>query len=278
MEVRFLPLAVMLFAYTSVRQLPVASQSDHELTRLARLAILHLTWSPTPPAPFPLKPVERLAEATAPDGSVLTLFRHDGAYQLRVNGVELMSTRKSHSEERLAELACAHLAGQDEAAILIGGLGFGFTLRAALRLLEPDARVVVAELVPEVIAWNRHAEYALAGEALLDRRVDLRQADVAQVLRASPATFDAIMLDVDNGAESLTTKGNDELYREAGVRMAMAALRPGGRLAYWSADRDPQFVKTLQRVGLTVDEQRVRAHATSGAFYTLLIAHKRQRP
>jgi spermidine synthase len=225
-----------------------------------------------------VKPVERLAEATAPDGSVLILYRHDGDYQLRVNGVELMSTRKSQSEERLAELGCAHLVEQPEARVLIGGLGFGFTLKAALRILPPDARIVVAELVAEVIAWNRNPGYALAGDAMRDPRVEVRNADVAQVLRTSAAAFDAILLDVDNGAQSLTTKGNEELYREAGVRAAMAALRPGGRLAYWSAEKDPRFRKTLQRVGLTVDEQHVRAHESSGAFYTLLIAHRRQRP
>ncbi len=224
-----------------------------------------------------MKPVERLETATAPDGSALTLYRHDGDYQLRVNGVELMSTRKSHSEERLAELACSHLAAEDAPCVLIGGLGFGFTLRAALQALPAGAKVIVAELVPEIITWNRNPQYALAGESLRDPRVEVRLADVGQELRTHPAAFDAIMLDVDNGAASLTTKGNEELYREAGVRSAMTALRPGGRLAYWSAEPDRQFVRTLQRVGLTVDEHRERAHITSGALCTLLVAYRRER-
>ena len=218
-----------------------------------------------------MKPTETLATATAPDGSRLTLYRHDGTYLLVVDGVELMSTRRVHSEVRLAELVCTQLRSASGASVLIGGLGFGATLAAALRLLPTDASVTVAELVGDVIAWNRNPDWALAGEALTDPRVTVLHADVAQVLRANPATYDAIMMDVDNGAESFTTGSNRKLYGEAGIRAAIAALRPGGSVAYWSVDTEPAFVKALRRAGLTVSVHRIRSHATSGGFNCVIV-------
>ena len=219
-----------------------------------------------------MKRNERLGEATAPDGTVLTLYRHDGNYVIRVGGAELMSTRRFHSEEQLAERVCRPLEHTGGARVLIGGLGFGFTLRAALRTLPADARVVVAEIVSGVIEWNRNPEYPLAAEALADPRVELRLADVANVIREGRGRYDAIMLDVDNGPDALTTGGNAALYRGQGVREAAAALRPGGRLAYWSADEDPEFAALLRRAGLAVESVRVRAHSTSGGGHTLLLA------
>ena len=219
-----------------------------------------------------MKPVERLGTATAPDGTVLTLYRHDGAYSIHVGGIELMSTRRHRSEDRLAELACGPLAQTSGARVLIGGLGLGFTLRAALEALAPDARVVVAELVAGVVEWNRNPAYGLAADTLADPRVELRHADVADVLGEGRAAFDAIMLDVDNGAESFTTAGNARLYRADGIRTAVAALRPGGRLAYWSAGADPAFERALRRAGLVVEAARVRAHARGGAWHTLFVA------
>ena len=224
-----------------------------------------------------MKPFRHLATATAPDGSELKLYRHDADYVIRVNGVELMSTRRRHSEERLAHAACAPLHSASGASALIGGLGFGFTLRAALHLLPADARVVVAEILREVIDWNRDPSYALAGDALADARVELRHDDVANVLRSNPAAFDAIMLDVDNGADSLVTKGNARLYDDVGIHTATAALRPGGRLVYWSAGKDPAFVKALRRAGLEVESERVRAHVTSGSFHFLFVARREGR-
>jgi spermidine synthase len=217
-----------------------------------------------------MKPVERLEQATAPDGTVLALYRHDGAYAIRVDGVELMSTRRHHSEDRLAELTCAPLSDVEGARVLIGGLGLGFTLKAALELLAPSATVVVAEIVADVIEWNR--KYGLSGAALKDARVDLRHDDVANVLRKHPGMFDAIILDVDNGADALTNAGNAQLYRMDGIRMAKHALRPGGRLAYWSASDDRKFERLLRGAGLAVEVVKVRAHATSGGFYTLFVA------
>src|SRR5690606_8024917 len=142
-----------------------------------------------------MKPTERLAEATTPDGTRLTLLRHDGAYMLHADGKELMSTRRSHSEVELAELACRPLAGREAPRVLVGGLGFGFTLRAALQLLPSHAEVVVAELVQAVIDWNLAPEYSLGGDALRDPRVSVRHADVLDVLRENAGGFDAIMLD-----------------------------------------------------------------------------------
>jgi spermidine synthase len=227
-----------------------------------------------------LKRLEHLAEAAAPDGTVLTLYRRDGVYGIRVGGVELMSTRRYHSEEKLAELACHPLRDHNGARVLIGGLGLGFTLRAALRVLPSDAEVVVAEIVREIIDWNLNPSYPLASAELADPRVRVVHGDVADVLRESRAEFDGIMLDVDNGPEALTTGMNAELYRSRGVRRAVAALRPGGSLAYWSADDAPRFAALLRSVGLSVEVVRVRAHATSGGKHALLVARTgaRQHP
>jgi spermidine synthase len=219
-----------------------------------------------------MKKFERLDEARAPDGTVLTLYHHDGAYVIRVNGVELMSTRRHHSEDRLAELVCTPLAQRSDVRVLIGGLGLGFTLKAALQALADDARVVVAEIVRKVIDWNRNPDYPFAAAALDDPRVSLQHADVARVLSENVGEFDAILLDVDNGADPLTTSGNAALYRDTGIQLAVAALRPKGRLAYWSASDDPAFVRALRRAGLNVEVTKVRAHVTSGGLYTLFIA------
>ncbi len=219
-----------------------------------------------------MKRVERLGEAKSPDGTTLTLYRHDGAYLIRADGVELMSTRRHKSEDALAEIVCAPLRAQSDVRVLIGGLGLGFTLRAALASLAPDARVVVAEIVKGVITWNRNPSFGISSDILADPRVDLRLADVADVLRANPGEFDAIMLDVDNGADPLTTAGNAQLYGLAGIRTAVAALRPQGSIAWWSAQADPAFEKTLRSVGLTVEVLKVHAHGSSGSQHTLLVA------
>jgi spermidine synthase len=183
-----------------------------------------------------------------------------------------MSTRHHHSEDRLAELACAPLRDRAGAQVLIGGLGFGFTVKAALRILPSDARVVVAELVRAVIEWNENPDFALASAALRDPRIELRHADVAQVLRGGPQAFDAIMLDVDNGPDPMTTSGNGALYTEAGVRMTAAALRDGGRVVYWSAQDDRKFERLLRRAGLAVETTRAWSHGTSGTLHTLFVA------
>ena len=221
-----------------------------------------------------MKKFERLDEATAPDGTVLTLYRHDGAYHIRADGVELMSTRRHHSEEQLAALVCEPLRSIPGARVLIGGLGLGYTLRTALRTLGDDAAVVVVELVEAVIRWNENPAYDLSSAALRDPRVTVRHDDVARVLAASPGDFDGIMLDVDNGAEALTTSQNAQLYRDAGIRVAAAALRPGGCLAYWSAGADPQFAEALRRSGLRVETATVRAHVSGRARHAVFLARR----
>src|SRR5215216_1160786 len=160
-----------------------------------------------------MKRFERLDEATAPDGTVLTLYRHDGAYYILADGAELMTTRRHHSEDRLAELVCAPLASVAGARVLIGGLGLGYTLRTALRSLAADAKVFVVELVEAVIRWNENPEYGFGRDALRDPRVTLIQDDVANVLAANPGEYDGIMLDVDNGAAAITTADNVRLYQ-----------------------------------------------------------------
>ena len=221
-----------------------------------------------------MKPTERLAETFAPDGTRLTLLRHDGAYVLRANNSELMSTRRTNSEVQLAESACAPFVGREGVRALIGGLGFGFTLRATLAFLAPDAQVVVAELLQAVIDWNMNPDWPLASDALRDPRVTTRCNDVRDVLRESPDSFDAIMLDTDNGADSFTTAGNAALYSERGIQVTAAALRPGGIVAYWSADDDARFMKALRRAGLTVSARRSRTHASSSVHHTVIIAKR----
>lgn len=222
-----------------------------------------------------MKPLERLGQAHTPDGTLLELFRHDGAYLIKAAGVELMSTRRHLSEDRLAEVACAPLAQKPRARVLIGGLGLGFTLRAALKELAPDAELVVAELVQSVIDWNANPEYALSHEAMRDPRVRIVHDDVTRVLRANPSGFDAIMLDTDNGPGGMLMSENAKLYVEAGVYFTIAALKSGGTIVYWSVAEDKPFVGALQRAGLRVQTEHVRAHATSGPMHTLYIATQR---
>jgi spermidine synthase len=219
-----------------------------------------------------VKPLERLARAHTPDGTLLELFRHDGAYLIRAEGVELMSTRRHHSEDRLAEVACAPLGAKPRARVLIGGLGLGFTLRESLRHLRADAEVVVAEMMAEVIAWNADPSYDLSAAAMQDARVRVIQDDVFRVLQNNPGGFDAIMLDTDNGPDGMIMSENASLYSTHGVEVTIAALRPHGTIAYWSVGDDPGFLSELQRAGLSVETLRVRAHVTSGPMHVIYVA------
>ncbi len=222
-----------------------------------------------------MKPFEQLEEAQTPDGTRLVLSRHDGAYLIRADGVELMSTRRHLSEDRLAEVACAPLRARAGIRVLIGGLGLGFTLRAALQELGADADVVVAELVPEVIDWNADPRYGISVEAMDDPRVRVVQDDVTNVLRANPASFDAIMLDTDNGPDGMLMTENARLYAARGIATTVAALRPGGTVVYWSVGDDPKFATALRGAGLHVTTHRVRAHDTAGPMHTLYAAVRR---
>ena len=224
-----------------------------------------------------MKPWTRLREAKTPDGQTLSLWVRDGDYSLRVNSAELMSTRRHASEERLAELVCAGLAKERNPRVLIGGMGFGFSLAAALRVLPPGANVLVAELVPEVVAWNQDPSYGLAAGALADPRTQLVMSDVYACIAAEVHSLDGIIMDVDNGPEAMVSHGNANLYQEKGLRLAMSALRPGGCLGVWSAAADPAFEKLMARVGFVTEVQRVRAHATSGGLHTLFLGRISQR-
>ncbi len=221
-----------------------------------------------------MKPLELLGEARTPDGTLIALYRHDGAYLIRADGVELMSTRRHLSEDRLADVACAPLGAMPGIRVLIGGLGLGFTLRAALRHLPDDAEVVVAELVPEVIAWNADPQYGLSVDAMRDARVRVVQDDVTNVLRANPASFDAIMLDTDNGPGGMLMTENARLYARHGIGITKAALRDGGTVVYWSVGDDTKFVSALRASGLDVSIHRVRAHDTTGPIHTLYEARR----
>jgi len=212
-----------------------------------------------------------LGHALTPGGQTISLHEHDGSYAIRVDGVPLMSTRQHASEERLAELACAHVRGIRGARVLIGGLGFGFTLRAALRALAADATVVMAEILDTVIDWNRNPAFPLAADALADPRVTVRQQDVGEAIREARGSFDSIILDVDNGPAALSTGGNALLYDAAGLHNARAALRPAGCLAVWSVAADAAFERLMAQAGFSVDVQRARAHGNSGRWHTLYV-------
>jgi spermidine synthase len=219
-------------------------------------------------------PWEFLESADVPgNGGELRLYRRGEEFSIRVGNRELMNSRVHESEEALAELAYARVADQPRPRILIGGLGMGFTLAAALRQLGPAGRVVVAELVPALVAWNRGPLAALAGEPLRDARVTVCEVDVAHILRAARKAYDAILLDVDNGPEALVRKDNDWLYARPGLEAAHAALRPAGVLAVWSAATNQVFAQRLRRVGFKVDEVCVAArNSGKGRRHTIWLA------
>ncbi len=201
----------------------------------------------------------------------MSLHEHDGQYVIRVDGAELMSTRAHFSEEKLADLACAHLSRHRNARILVGGLGFGFTLRAVLAKAPPDSRIVVSEIMEEVVAWNRNPAFGLAIDLLRDKRVQVLTKDVADVIRENPAGFNSVILDVDNGAGALSTEGNRQLYRMSGLVEVKKSLREGGCVAYWSAVEDPKFARLMSHAGFEVKTERCQAHVNSGRWHTLLL-------
>jgi spermidine synthase len=212
------------------------------------------------------------------DGGELRLLQRGAEFSIRSGRHELMNSRIHGSEEALANIACARIRARARPRLLIGGLGMGFTLRAALDLLAAEARVVVAELVPAVVAWNRGPLAGLSDHSLADARVSIREADVANVIRSERSAYDAILLDVDNGPEALTRRGNERLYDLAGLRAAQAALRAGGVLAVWSAGPDKNFTRRLRKVGFDVDEIGVRARGTrGGARHVIWIAARSGR-
>jgi spermidine synthase len=205
----------------------------------------------------------------------LRLMRRGADFSMMLGPNELMSSRLSGSEEALATLACRRIEAVKRPNLLIGGLGMGFTLRAALAVLGPDARITVAELVPAVIAWARGPMANIFADSLNDPRASILSADVIEVIRSHPSAFDAILLDVDNGPEGLIRKANDALYNLKGLKAIHRALRPGGVLAVWSSGPNPSFSKRLRDAGFDVNEVAVRATAKrSGARHVIWFATK----
>jgi spermidine synthase len=211
-----------------------------------------------------MKPWELLGETVTPDGITLTLTRHDRELVILANGQPLMSSRMHGSEEALAMFGLSHPKTVAEPCVLVGGLGMGFTLRATLDLLPPDATVVVAELLPAVVEWNRGPLGPLADHPLKDPRVQIVERDVGAVLRTSECRFDAVLLDVDNGPTALTSDVNADLYSDRGIATAKAALKPGGVLAVWSSREDRRFEQRLKYGGFAVTVERVRARLKQG--------------
>jgi spermidine synthase len=210
-----------------------------------------------------------LERTPTPDGSTLTLYEHDGEYVLRVNGRELMSNKRHASELRLGELGgdLCKAGGR----ILIGGLGLGFTLRGALKMAGPSAEVVVCELLDEVVRWNRNPAYPLAHAELADPRTEVVVGDVFDTITAARESFDAILLDADNGTTAMMTEGNERLYMTSGLALVRAALAPGGTAVYWSATREPELERSLRKLGFTVRTEVIRAYGVGGPRHSLII-------
>ncbi|MDQ0473348.1 hypothetical protein [Labrys wisconsinensis] len=209
-------------------------------------------------------PWSELDRAETPDGGRLRLMQRGTEFSIMLGATELMNSRLSGSEQALAALACAALRGRARPRLLIGGLGMGFTLRAALAGLGPQAEVVVAELIPAVVDWGRGPLAELFAGCLEDPRVGIAVGDVGALIRAGHAAYDAILLDVDNGPQGLTHQGNDALYDLTGLGAARAALRPGGVLAVWSSGPDPAFTRRLATAGFAVEAVRTRANGARG--------------
>jgi spermidine synthase len=208
-----------------------------------------------------MKPRELIGTARVPGGVELRLIKHDADYVIMVDANELMSSRLGGSEEALAVMSLERLQGRVGLHILIGGYGMGFTLRAALARMAPDAKATVAELVPEIIDWARGPMAGLTAGCLDDPRVNLVAGDVAGEIGSAARRYDAILLDVDNGPSGLVRAANDGLYSMKGLGLAKAALKPGGILAIWSAAADAAFSRRLAHAGFNVEQVTVRARS-----------------
>lgn len=221
-----------------------------------KLALLAGIWKLTAMIPF------RLLDTATEHGTTLKLYQRGRDFSIRVDRAgELMNTLQHHSEEALAKLACEHVAGIENPRLLIGGLGLGYTLAEALSHTGPDATIVVSELMPSVVRWNREHFGVVAGFPLLDERVDVIEQDVGKVMQENRNGFDAIMLDVDNGPDGFTRDDNDSLYGLHGLNNAYDALKPGGVLTVWSAFKDEAFTQRMLKIGFKVEEQSVRARS-----------------
>ena len=218
-----------------------------------------------------MKRPELLAETTTPDGMRMTLSLHAGDYYIDVDGQALMSTRAPGSEKAMADLAARELTGNSRPRVLIGGLGLGFTLAAALDVLPPGASVVVVEFFEIIVDWNHKFGFQSETDLLADPRVAVEVADVVDYLRDVKQPFDAILLDVDNGPDAWCLASNDRLYDRPGLRRIRRALNPGGLLAVWSAEASKVFENRLAEVGFTVRSEMVRSRERRGARHTIFL-------
>ncbi len=206
-------------------------------------------------------PFRNLAEVRTPDGSRLSLHEHDGDYFIKLNGRQLMGSNSTTSEILLAQEACKNLGSSPQSRVLIGGLGLGFSLKRVLEMIGSIGVVEVAELIPEVIDWNRKLLSAVNGKLLRDRRVKVFAEDVfALIKRGAKTPYDAILLDVDNGPTSFVQAKNSRLYNRRGLEAIWNALTPGGRVAFWSAEPEPGFRDSLTRAGFLAEETPAKAH------------------
>jgi spermidine synthase len=223
-----------------------------------------------------MKPQHTLGRVTTPDGREFVLYERDGVYAIRVDGRELMTSRAHGSEEALARLVLDRLGRRGRSAVLVGGLGMGYTLRAVLDTAPPVGRVVVAELFPMVVQWNRGELADLARRPLEDPRVSLFEGDVFDLIADSPGSFDAVLLDVDNGPAAFTVERNAALYRARGLAAIHTSLRPGGLLGVWSSDPDRGFERELRKASFAVETETVRArNLARGPKHTIFIARRR---
>lgn len=222
-------------------------------------------------------PTILLGEAKIPnDGGEMTLSQRDGDFSIKLKGVhgDLMSSRMYSSELALAELGCAHLHGVENEKVLVGGLGMGFTLAAALKATSASSEVLVAELVPEIVEWNKGPLGEVAGRPLEDSRAHVYLGDVGELFLPRQATYDAILLDVDNGPEAFTHDDNSELYSIDSLHAIRDTLQPNGVLAVWSAWHDPRFTKKLKKARFKTSYKTVRAHKGKGSKHTIYLAQK----
>ena len=220
-----------------------------------------------------MKITSKLATSQTPDGEYLVLLEHDGEYVMKVNGVPLMSSKDSLSEQTMAELGCIKLPAKPR--VLIGGLGFGFTLRRVLELCPPDTTVDVAELLPVIVDWNREFLSSVNGTLLDDPRVNTHICDVAELLkRTGKGRYNVILLDVDNSPRPFVQSANAGLYNAYGIAQAKAALQPGGRVVYWSANEDKAFARALKKIFKKVECVPAKAYPQAKKFtHTLFLAH-----
>ena len=224
-----------------------------------------------------MKPLIKLATAIIPNnGGELTLFQREDEFSIRLSGVrgELMNSRVFNSEQELSKLGCAHIKNTEHAQVLVGGLGMGYTLAAALKCVTASSKVTVAELIPEVVEWNQRPLGECAGRPLNDPRSHVRLGDIVALIKQQKPDFDAILLDVDNGPEGITHSNNNWLYSTAGLAALYNNLRPEGMLAVWSAGPDSMFVIQLKKAGFTVTVPTVRARPDKGSRHTIFLAKR----